>query len=174
MLIGPSGKSGGLYRSHVAGELTPSRFIGMARAELHALYMQHTNELIGATVDMVREELRSFQTQFGLDLVCDWHLFQVCRGYRGIRAKIHIHNKEYVYSSGAVEIFIGPVDEWNRIAVHTPKEREEWHFPSLYTKSRRSSWHAVQDFNFPDLLQQIKEDVERPAPEFEDDDDIPF
>ena len=161
----------GLYRSHAKGELSPSDFATKARAELSALYMQHTRELVEATANRTIEELQSFQTQFGLDL--DWrvNLFRVTRGFRGLRASVHIRNKDA--RSGSFEIFVGPFDEWNKIAVHTRKEREEsWKGPSLYTKRKRNRWKNVQDFDFPALLQRMKEEAERPEPE--DDEEIPF
>lgn len=163
-----------LYQRHAREELSPSRFISMARAELNALYFQHTRELVQATADRVMDELRSLQTQFGLDLDCHWSINQVARGYRGIRASIYVRNKTYTYSPGSVQIFIGPFDEWNKIAVHTIEEREAETRPSFYTKRKRNSWQDVQDFNVPELLQRIKEDVERPEPEYDDEDDIPF
>jgi hypothetical protein len=164
----------GLYRNHSECELTPSSFVTKARAELNALYMQHTRELIEATADHVIKELRCFQAQFALNLDFYLHLTQVTRGYRGIRASLCVSNKEYTYHSGAVEIFVGPFDEWNRIAVHTTDEQEAGICPSFYTKRKRKRWQEIQDFNFPDLLQKIKEDIERPEPEYDDEDDIPF
>lgn len=163
----------GLYRRHTEGELSPSSFITKARAELNALYLQHTTELIEATVSRFVEEARSFQTQFGLDLDCsEAYLTRVTRGYRGIRASMDIRNKVYKYFPGSIEIFIGPFDEWDKVAVRTVEEREEWKKPSLYTKRRRHSWQGIEDFDFPDLLQWIKEETEKPEPE--DEEDIPF
>jgi hypothetical protein len=145
-----------------------------ARAELNALYMQHTRELIEATADHVIRELLCFQTQFALNLDCHLQLTHVARGYRGIRASLYVRNKDYTYYSGAVEIFIGPFDEWNKIAVHTTNEQEAGICPSFYTKRKRKRWQEIQDFNFPDLLQRIKEEVDRPEPEYDEEDEIPF
>jgi hypothetical protein len=163
----------GLYRNHVEGELSPSDFVTQARSELHALYMQHTRALIGATASRFIEEIRSFQTQFGLELECELNLTHVARGYRGIRASIYIRNKVYTYYPGSAEIFIGPFDEWDKVAVHTREDLEADRRPSLYTKRRRNSWQGIQDFNFPDLLQRIKEETEKPKPD-DDEEDIPF
>lgn len=164
----------GLYRHHAEGELSPSTFVTKARAELNALYMQHTRELIEATASRFIEELRSFQAQFGLDLDCgEPHLTWVTRGFRGIRASMDVSNKKYIYSSGWVEVFIGPFDAWDKVAIHTIEEREFGNRPSFYTKRMRNRWQPIQDFDFPDLLQRIKEDVEKPEPE-DDEDDIPF
>jgi hypothetical protein len=163
-----------LYRSHANGQLSPSSFATKARAELNALYIQHTRELIETTAGRVMEELKSFQTQFGLDLDCDLNLTQVARGYRGIRASIYVSNKKYAYYSGFVEIFIGPFDEWDRIAVHTVEEREVGKRPSFYTKRRSNRWQELSSFNFPNLLQRIKKDVERRPEPDDDEDDIAF
>ncbi len=164
----------GLYQNHLEGVLSPSSFTTKARTELHFLYMQHTRNLIERTASRFIEEIRSFQAQFGLDLDCDEvYLTQVTRGYRGIRASLHIRNKVYKYSSGSTEVFIGPFDEWGKIAIHTVGEREFGNRPSLYTKRKKNRWQQVQEYNFPDLLQWIKEEVERPEPEF-DEDDVPF
>jgi hypothetical protein len=164
----------GFYRHHVEGELSPSTFVTKARAELSALYVQHTKGLIEATASRFFEELLSFQAQFDLDLDCgETHLTRVTRGFRGIRASMNIRNKVYIYSSGWVEVFIGPFDEWDKVAVHTIEEREFGNRPSFYTKRMRSRWQAIQDFDFPDLLQRIKEDAERSESE-DSEDDIPF
>jgi hypothetical protein len=163
----------GLYRNHVECELTPSSFVTKARAELNALYMQHTWDLIEATSDIVIRELSSFQAQFSLNLDCNLYITQVSRGYRGIRASLYVRSKEYVYLSGSAEIFIGPHDEWNRIAIHTDDKSGSGRQPSLYTKRKRKRWQEIEKFNFPDLLQHIKEEAERPEPEY-DEDDIPF
>lgn len=155
----------GLYRHHVEGALSPSSFITQARAELHSLYIQHTIGLIEATASRFTEEIRSFQAQFGLELDCGKaSLFTVNRGYRGIRARMHIRSKVYTCYPGSVDVFIGPFDEWDKVAVHTAQERENGG-PSFYTKRRRSRWKNIQDFDFPDLLQRIKEEAEKPAPE---------
>lgn len=164
----------GLYRHHTQGELSPSAFVTKARRELNALYMQHTRGLIEATASRFIDEIRSFQTQFALDLDCgEAHLTYVTRGYRGIRASILIRNKVYKYFPGSVEVFIGPFDEWDKVAVHTIEEREGsliGSLPSFYTKRRRHRWQNILDFDFPTLLQQIKEKVEEPAPEFDEED----
>lgn len=164
----------GLYRHHAEGALSPSSFATKARTEIHLLYMEHTRGLIDATALRFTEEIRSFQAQFGLDLDCsDVYLIKRTRGYRGIRASIYIRSKVYSYTPGSVEIFIGPFDEWDRVAVHTTEEREFGNVPSLYTQKQKDRWQGIQDFDFPTLLQQIKEKSERPEPEY-DDDDIPF
>jgi hypothetical protein len=164
----------GLYQHHEAGEFSTSSFITKARAELNALYMQHTRRLIEATAARFIGEIWFFQTQFGLDLECEKvYLTRVTRGYRGIRASLYIRNKVYKHYPGLTEVFIGPFDEWDKIAIHTVDEREFGSRPSFYTKRRRNRWQDVQNFNFPDLLQWIKEEVERPEPEY-DEDDVPF
>lgn len=162
----------GLYRSHMEGQLSPSGFVTKARTELHALYMRHTHGLIEATVLRFTEELRFFQTQFALDLSFDLIYFQVTRGYRGIRAKLYVGNKERTYYRGTVEIFVGPFDEWDKVAVHTIEERKAERQPGFYTKRRNGRWLEVENFDFPGLLQWIKEETERPEPE--DEKDIPF
>lgn len=164
---------GKLYQQHVKGELSPSAFVTKARTELNALYIQHTRALIQATADLVIDELRSFQAQFGLDLNCDSVVSQVARGYRGIQASVYVRNKTHTYYHGSVDIFIGPFDEWDKIAVHTVEELEEGYRPSFYTQRRMKCSQKVQDFNFPDLLQRIKENVEKPEPEYGEE-EFPF
>jgi hypothetical protein len=163
----------GLYRNHAEGELSPSGFVTKARAELHSLYIQHTKELVEKTASRLAEELRAYQAQFGLDVnFGEVHLIWKSRGYRGIRASMYISNKVYNFFSGSTEVFIGPFDEWDNVAVHTPKERESWNEPSLYTKRKRNRWQTGAGLRLPRLLQRIKEEVEKPAPEYEE--EIPF
>lgn len=162
----------GLYRDHAAGGLTPSSFTMKARAELHTLFMLHTQELVEATAARFTAELRSFQPQFGLVLEYHTNLTQVSRSYRGIRASIHIHSTVYTHYRGSVEVFIGPFDEWDRVAIHTTTEREVGG-PSLYTKRLMKRWKQVRDFDFPAMLQWIKEETQKPEPQ-DDADDIPF
>lgn len=164
----------GLYRKHAEGELSPSRFITKARTELHALYFEHTMGLIRGTASRFIEEAHSFQAQFGLDLNFDEaRLTQVTRGYRGIRASLTLRNKVYTYVPGWIEVFIGPFDEWNKVAVHTLEE-QTFSRPSFYTKRRRNRWQKVEDFDFPGLFQRIKEGIEKPRPVHEEDEEIPF
>ena len=164
-----------LYYQHAKGELSPSGFATKARAEIHALYMQDTVALIKATASRFISELQAYEAQFGLQLeFSDVHIKRVARGYRGLRASMYVRSKHYLYYSGSTEIFIGPIDEWTSVAYHTYQEREELGEPSLYTKRRKRRWKALQDFDFPDLLQQIKEATETPEPAQDEEDDIPF
>lgn len=158
-----------LYQQHVQGKLSPSGFTTQTRQELNSLYMEHTRSLIEATAALITVELHSFQTQFGLDLESDLSLRQVTRGYRGIRAEMRVWHKGTHF--GAI-IYIGPFDEWSKITAHTSKELEHWPRPSFYTKRKKNRWKEVSEFDFPELLQRIKEDSEKPPPEVED--DIPF
>jgi len=166
-----------LYKRHARDEIGPSTFVSQARKELNELYFDHTIRLIKATVDRFTEEAKSFQGQFGVDLGFDEvYLSQRTRGYNGLRASFTIRSNAFEYDSGAVEIFIGPFDEWNMVAVHTHEERKEYLFgsaPSLYSKRRKMSWRKVEDFDFPALLQEIKERSEIVAPD-DDEDDIAF
>jgi hypothetical protein len=161
-----------LHRNHAAGKLSASDFIRRARGTLHVAYMEHTDALVQATASRFIAELRAFQTQFGLDLEYHTYPDQVSWGYRGRRYFIHLENKAQTYYRGSVQVFIGPFDEWDRVAIHTVAEREDM-MPSLYTKRNARRWTRVEKFDFPDLLQWIKEETEKPKPEG-DADDIPF
>lgn len=163
---------GALYHSHAKGRLSASEFTTRARTELHATYMQHTQGLIAATTSRFMAELTSFQTQFGFDLVCTSSLTSVTRGYRGLRASMYIRDQAGTYPGGSIEIYIGPFDHWDRVAVHTRAEAEAGG-PSFYTKRRAHRWEPVESFNYPDLLERIKEDANR-RKRADEDEEIPF
>lgn len=164
----------GFHRDHVQGNLDPSAFAQKARSELHCLYIEYTRSLIEATAASVVEELRTLQAQFALDLVCDLHWYQVARGYRGLRAGIYVRSEGSRFRS--LEIHVGPFDDWSKIAVHTAKELEgDGRARSFYIKRMRNRWERVSEFDFPALLQRIREESERPEPEEpEEEDEIPF
>ncbi len=157
----------GFYRDHAEGNLGPSAFAMKARSELNRLYIEHTRSLIEATAASVLEELHALQAQFALELDSDIHLYQVTRGYRGIRAKIYVQTKGPRFGSSV--IYIGPFDDWSKIAAHTVQELErDGRARSFYTERMRNRWEEVSEFDFPTLLQRIKEKSERPEPEEEE------
>ncbi len=136
-------------------------FVNLAIRELRYLQGDYKFQKAEIIAQVVKQKLAEAAQNLQLQITTRLESNRFPR-YRGI--SLAVSNKNKLYG----EIFIGPVDEWDKLMFLPPEGTYNQHQENPYSKKRRKKWQTVAQFDFDAFMSAVKTEIDRPPPIYED------